>query len=241
MAARFPTTRWSVVLAAKGSDSAEVREALESLCGAYWYPLYAYTRSRGHDPETARDLTQAFFAHLLERDFLEPVAPEKGRFRAFLLASLKNFLSHERERAQALKRGGGVSTLPIDGEDAEGRYGREPVERLTPEQVFERRWGLTIMERAMERLEAANASRPEQFAQLKSYLTGAEPTVAYREAAADLGLSEGAVKTAVHRLRKEYGRILREEIAATVAEPGDLDDELRHLLTVVRPWKETPV
>jgi RNA polymerase sigma factor (sigma-70 family) len=240
MAARFPTTQWSVVLAARGSDSAEVRDALESLCGAYWYPLYAYTRSRGHDPETARDLTQAFFTHLLERDFLQPVAPEKGRFRSFLLASLKNFLSHERERTQALKRGGGVSTLSMDGEDAEGRFGREPVDRLTPEQVFERRWGLTIMQRAMERLEAAASSRPEQFERFKGYLTGAEPALAYREAAAELGLSEGAVKTAVHRLRKEYGRILREEIAATIAEPGDLDDELRHLLTVVRPWKETP-
>lgn len=240
MAARFPTTQWSVVLAARGSDSAEVRNALESLCGAYWYPLYAYTRSRGHDPETARDLTQGFFTHLLERDFLQPVAPEKGRFRAFLLASLKNYLAHERDKAQALKRGGGAVTRSMDGEDAEGRFGREPADRLTPEQIFERRWGLTIMERAMERLEAASASRPGQFDRLKGYLTGAEPAAAYREAAADLGLTEGAVKTAVHRLRKEYGRILREEIAATIADPEDLDDELRHLLTVIRPWKDAP-
>jgi DNA-directed RNA polymerase specialized sigma24 family protein len=240
MAARFPTTQWSVVLAARGSDSAEVRDALESLCGAYWYPLYAYTRSRGHDPETARDLTQGFFAHFLERDVLQPVAPEKGRFRAFLLACLKNFLAHERERAQALKRGGGVPTLSMDAEDAEGRFGREPADRLTPEQVFERRWGLTVMQRAMERLAAASASRPAQFDRLKGYLTDAEPTVAYRQAAADLGLSEAAVKTAVHRLRKEYGRTLREELAATIADPADLDDELRHLLEVIRPWQEAP-
>jgi RNA polymerase sigma-70 factor (ECF subfamily) len=236
MGVRFPTTQWSVVLAARAGGGA-AREALESLCGAYWYPLYAYARSRGHDAETARDLTQGFFAHLLERDFLQPVAREKGRFRAFLLASFKNFISHERGRTQALKRGGGAVTVSMDGEDAEGRYRHEPTDCLTPEQLFERRWGLTIMERAMERLETASASRPGQFARLKGYLTGAEPDAAYREAAAELGLSEGAVKTAVHRLRKEYGRILREEIAATLVDPEDLDDELRHLLSVVRPWQ----
>lgn len=240
MGARFPTTQWSVVFAARGHTGAEAREALESLCGAYWYPLYAYARSRGNDPETARDLTQGFFAHLLERDLLQPVDPTKGRFRAFLLASLKNFLSHERDKVQAQKRGGGVPTLALDGADAEGRFSHEPVDRLTPEQIFERRWGLTLMQRAMERLEAESGTRPGQFDRLRGYLTGAEPTVAYREAATDLGLSEGAVKTAVHRLRKEYGRMLREEIRATIAEPEDLDDELRHLLTVVRPWQDSP-
>jgi len=240
MGARFPTTQWSVVLAARGHTGAEARDALESLSSAYWYPLYAYTRSRGHDPETAQDLTQAFFAHLLEQEVLQPVDPAKGRFRSFLLASLKNFLSHEREKAQALKRGGGVSTFSMDGEVAEGRFGHEPVDRLTPEQIFERRWGLTIMERAMERLAAASASRPGQFDRLKGYLTGAEPTAAYRQAASDLGLSEGAVKTAVHRLRREYGLILREEIKATIADADELDDELRHLLAVIRPWQDPP-
>ena len=237
MGARFPTTHWSMVLAARGETGEEARAALESLCTAYWYPLYAYTRSRGNDPETARDLTQAFFAHFLEQELLEPVNPAKGRFRAFLLASLKNFLAHERERAQAQKRGGGVLTLSMDGEDAEGRFSHEPVDRLDPEQIFERRWGLTIMQRAMERLEAASASRTGQFERLRGYLTDVEPTDAYRQAAADLGLSEGAVKTAVHRLRREYGTILRDEIAATLADPGELDDELRHLLAVVRPWQ----
>jgi RNA polymerase sigma-70 factor (ECF subfamily) len=237
MAARFPTTQWSVVLAARDGASTGARDALESLCDAYWYPLYAYTRGRGHDPEDARDLTQAFFVHLLERDFLEPVTKEKGRFRAFLLASLRNFLSHERERARALKRGGGAVTVSMDADDAEGRFGLEPVDRLTPEQLFERRWGLTIMERAMARLEAASAARPGQFDRLKGHLTGIEPAAAYRDVAADLGLSEGAVKTAVHRLRKEYGRLLREEIRATLADAGELDDELRHLLTAIRPWQ----
>ena len=236
MGAGFPTTQWSVVLAARGGGDTTAREALEALCSAYWYPLYAYVRGRGHDPDAARDLTQAFFADLLGRDFLEPVDPAKGRFRAWLLASLKNFLGHEREKVLALKRGGGATTLSLDTEDAERRFEREPVERLTPEQIYERRWGLTIMERAMERLASASSSRPEQFERLKNCLTGAEPQVAYRQLAADLGLSEGAVKTAVHRLRQDYGRMLREEIAATIADPGDLDDELRHLLTVIRPW-----
>jgi len=240
MGAGFPTTQWSVVLAARASGGTSGREALEALCNAYWYPLYAYVRGRGHDPETARDLTQGFFADLLERDFLRPVDPAKGRFRAFLLASLKNFLGHERERAHALKRGGGAPTLSLDEEEAERRFGREPVDKLTPEQIFERRWGLTIMERAMERLARASSSRPEQFDRLRGYLTGAEPSVAYRQVAADLGLAEGAVKTAVHRLRQDYGRILREEIAATIADPGELDDELRHLLTVIRPWQDPP-
>jgi RNA polymerase sigma-70 factor (ECF subfamily) len=238
MAARFPTTQWSMVLAARGRDGEASREALEALCHAYWYPLYAYVRSRGQGPEASRDLTQGFFADLLGRDFLAEVAPERGRFRAFLLASLRNFLSHERERSQALKRGGGVTTVSIDDEDAEGRFGKEPVDRLTPDQLFERRWGLTVMQRAMERLGAA--SRPEPFERLKGYLTGAEDEIPYREAAAALGLSEAAVKTAVHRLRKEYGRFLREEIAATVADPADLDDELKHLLGVIRPWRDVP-
>lgn len=240
MGGGFPTTQWSVVLAARAGAGSAARDALEALCAAYWYPLYAYIRGRGHDPDSARDLTQGFFAALLERDFLQPLDPSKGRFRAFLLASLKNFLAHERERAQALKRGAGVPTLSLDTEEAERRFGLEPVERLTPEQIFERRWGLTIMERAMARLAAASASRPAQFDRFKGYLTGAEPAAAYRQVAADLGLSEGAVKTAVHRMRKDYGRLLREEIAATIAEPGELDDELRHLLTVIRPWQEEP-
>jgi RNA polymerase sigma-70 factor (ECF subfamily) len=240
MGARFPTTQWSVVLAARGRTGPEARAALESLCTAYWYPLYAYTRTRGHDPETARDLTQAFFAHLLEQEILQPVDPTKGRFRSFLLASLKNFLAHEREKTQALKRGGGVPMLSLDCEDAEGRFSHEPVDRLDPEQIFERRWGLTIMQRAMERLEDASASRPGQFERLKGYLTDTEPTVAYRQAAADLGLSEGAVKTAVHRLRREFGLVLREEVAATIADPEHLDDELRHLLAVVRPLQGGP-
>jgi RNA polymerase sigma-70 factor (ECF subfamily) len=237
MADAFPTTQWSIVLAARG-DRETGRAALETLCATYWYPIYGYIRGRGHDADTARDLTQGFFVDLLDRDFLEPVDPAKGRFRAFLLASLKNFLSHQRERAQAQKRGAGVSTISLDAVDAEQRFGREPVDHLTPDQIFERRWGLTVMERAMRRLEMVSASRPRQFQRLRAFLTGSEPDTTYRQVAAELGLTEGAVKTAVHRMRQDYGQILRDEIAATIANPSDLDDELRHLLKVVRPWQE---
>lgn len=239
----FATTQWSVVLAAREGSETEARQALESLSNAYWYPLYAYLRGRGHDPDEARDLTQAFFTELLEKDMLQGIDRSKGRFRSFLLASLKNFLSHERDRAQALKRGGGTRTVSMDAAAAEGRFQREPVENLTPEQIFERRWGLTLMERAMGRLEtetASTAEKPDQFDRLKPYLTGVEPHVPYSQVADDLGMTEGAVKTAVHRMRQSYGRILREEIAETLANPAELDDELRHLLTVIRPWQEQP-
>ena len=228
------------MLAARDGTDTQARHALESLSNAYWYPLYAYLRGRGHDADQARDLTQAFFAELLEKDILQAVDRSKGRFRSFLLASLKNFRSHERDREQALKRGGGTRTVSMDAEDAEGRFRREPVEDLTPEQIFERRWGLTVMERAMGRLEietATIAERPDQFDRLKPYLTGGEPHVPYSQAAIDLGMTEGAVKTAVHRMRQKSGRFLREEIAETLASPAAVDDELRHLLTVIRPWR----
>lgn len=243
MSPGFATTQWSVVLAARDGSDTEARQALESLSNAYWYPLYAYLRGRGHDADEARDLTQAFFAELLEKDILQAIDESKGRFRSFLLASLKNFLSHERDKEQALKRGGGTRTVSMDAGDAEGRYQREPVENLTPEQIFERRWGLTVMERAMRRLETettSSAERPDQFGRLKPYLTGAEPHIPYSQVADDLGMTEGAIKTAVHRMRQSYGRILREEIAETLANPDELDDELRHLLTVIRPWQEQP-
>jgi RNA polymerase sigma factor (sigma-70 family) len=237
MSERFATTQWSLVLAARDGTEGEARQALESLCEAYWYPLYAYVRHRGHDAEESRDLTQAFFAHLLGRDFLGAVDRSKGRFRSFLLASLENFLSHARDRERALKRGGGARLLPLDTDTAETRYRQEPVERLTPELVFERRWGLTVMERAMERLQAESADEPERFERLKPCLTGSDHAP-YREIAEGLGTSETAVKAAVHRLRQRYGRLLREQIAETVADTAEVDDELRHLLGVVRPWQQ---
>lgn len=237
MSERFATTQWSLVLAARDGTEGEARKALESLCEAYWYPLYAYVRRRGHDAEEARDLTQAFFADLLGRNFLGAVDRSKGRFRSFLLASLENFLSHARDEERALKRGGGVRPLPLETETAEARYRLEPAERLTPEVVFERRWGLTVMERAMERLQAESSDEPERFERLKPCLTGSDHAP-YREIAEALGMSETAVKAAVHRLRQRYGRLLRELVAKTVADPAEVDDELRHMLGVVRPWQD---
>ncbi len=224
----FATTQWSLVLAAHEGSDTEARRALEWLCTTYWYPIYAYIRGRVRDAEEARDLTQGYFADLLERNLLSVIDRSKGRFRDFLLASLKNFLSHQRDRAQALKRGGGSRTVSIDATDAESRFRLEPVDRLTPEQLFERRWGLAVMERAMERLRAESAAgdRPATFERLKPYLTGAEPRRAYGEVAAELQMSEGAVKTAVHRLRQRYGSLLRGEIAATVADPAEVDARL---------------
>lgn len=235
---RFATTQWNLVLAARDGTETQARAALSTLCEAYWYPLYAYIRRRGHSAEDARDLAQAFFADLLGRDFLKGIDRSKGRFRSFLLASLSHFLSHEHDRQAALKRGAGAQPLSLDAAAAEARYELEPADRLTPELVFERRWGLTVMERAMERLRLESAGEPERFDVLKACLTGAEPS-RHRDVGRQLGMSEPAVKAAVHRLRQRFGRVLREEIAETVTDVHEVDDELRHLLAVVQPW-QTP-
>ncbi len=236
MSSGFATTQWSVVLAARDGQATQGRQALETLCDAYWYPVYAYVRRRWCDPDQARDLTQAFFADLLERGALQNLSPEKGRFRAFLLASVRNFLSHERDREQALKRGGGMRTVSLDADEAEHRFELEPVTELTPEQLFERRWGLTVMERAMSRLKTRmqSSDRPLLFDALKPHLEGGSHAP-YRQVASEMAMSVGAVKVAVHRLRQSYGKMLREEIAETVADASIVDDELRYLLTVVRP------
>ncbi len=237
MTRQFATTQWNVVLAARDGSESQARLALGSLCEAYWFPLYAYVRHRGHAADEARDLTQAFFADLLSRDFLSAIDRSKGRFRSFLLASLEHFLSHERDKARALKKGAGVRTLSLDADLAETRYRHEPADHLTPELVFERRWGLTVMERAMERLRAETRDQSERFEQLKACLTGDNPE-RYREIALTLGMTENAVKTAVHRLRERYGRLLREEVAETVASAAEVDEEVRHLLSVIRPWQD---
>ena len=237
MSAKVATTQWSQVLAARDGSDTEARVALETLCRIYWQPLYAYVRHQGADPEAARDLTQGFFAEFLEKDFLATVDPSKGRFRAFLLASLRHFLSHHREQARTLKRGGGTRTLSLDTDIAEERYQSEPDTGRSPEEVFEQRWAMTVLDRAMERLrnESLASGDPNQFELLRQYLTGGEPHSPYRQVAHSLGMSEGAVKTAVHRLRKQYGHSLRSEIAEIVSNPADVDDEVRHLLAVVRP------
>src|SRR5512145_1235061 len=222
---RFQTTNWSLVLAARDEPSSAGRAALESLCERYWYPLYACVRASGNDSEAARDLTQEFFARMLERDFLREVRPEAGRFRSFLHASLKHFLSHERDKARALKRGGGLAPLSLDTDTAEDRFVHEPADRLTPEQVFERRWALTVLEHALEQLRQELEARGEhdRFARLRQFLVGEEPHASYRELAVELEMTEDAVKSAVHRLRRRLGMLLREEIAETVANPDEVD------------------
>ena len=225
------------MLAARDGSESQVRLALESLCEAYWFPLYAHVRRRGHAAEEARDLTQAFFADLLGRDFLWAIDQSKGRFRSFLLASLEHFLSHERDKQRALKHGGAARTFSLDADAAETRYRDEPADHLTPEVVFERRWGLTVLERTLERLRAEFDDRPDRFEHFKGCLTGASPD-RYQDIAVTLGMTETAVKAAIHRLRQRYGRLLRDEIAATVASPADVDEEMRYLLGVIRPWQE---
>ncbi len=232
MSYRFVTTSWTQVLAAREAPSSESRQALEGLCKAYWYPLYAFVRRQGYGPEESRDLTQGYFAQLLEKDYLEDFDPSLGRFRVFLQASVKNFLSKERDKTHAWKRGGHSQVVSLDNEEVEGRYRYEPVDQLTPEEIFERRWALTLLERVMERLrkELSEASRAEEFEKLKGFLTGDGPKVPYRQVALELRTSEEAVKTSVHRLRQRFGTLLRQEIAETVSKPEEIDDEIRHLL-----------
>ena len=237
MGARVATTQWSQVLAARDGSDTEARRALESLCQTYWQPLYAYIRHQGSDPDEARDLTQGFFTELLEKDFLADVDPSKGRFRAFLLASLRNFLAHERRRTRALKRGGGTQTLSLDTDAGEEGYAVQSSQQQTPLDVFEQSWATTVLERSMTRLqrESVASGDASHFEPLKQYLTSAEPQMPYREAADALQMTEGAVATAVHRLRQQYGKCLRTEIAETVSDRSEVDDELRHLLAMVRP------
>jgi RNA polymerase sigma factor (sigma-70 family) len=236
MSGKVATTQWSQVLTARDGSESQARAALESLCQTYWQPLYAYIRHQGATPDEASDLTQGFFAEFLEKDFLSSVDPEKGSFRSFLLATLRNFLSHERDRERALKRGGGTLTLSFDVEAGEGGVAFEPAEELTPIDVFERRWALTVLDRAVARLhQESDELGQSQLAHLKQYLTSAEPQVPYRETASALGISESAVKSAVHRLRKRLGQCLRAEVAETVSTPAEVDSEVRHLLAVVKP------
>jgi RNA polymerase sigma factor (sigma-70 family) len=232
---RFATTRWSRVLAAGQAQTAASHDALASLCEIYWYPLYAFVRRWGHDPDRAEDLTQEFFARLLEKHYLRDADPARGRFRSFLLASLKHFLSNERDRESAVKRGGRVSIVPLEVETAEGMYQREPPDADTPEKVFERRWALTLLGRTLSRLreEFEASGRGAMFGRLEGYLTGETETVPYADLARDVGMTEGAVKVAVHRLRRRFGVLLRDEIAETVSDPAQVDEEIRELFRVL--------
>jgi len=205
---------------------------MAELCSIYWYPLYAFVRRSGHEAHEAEDLTQEFFARLLAKHYLTDVAPEKGRFRSFLLASMKHFLANEYDRANALKRGGGRQAIALDALRADSRYGMEPADELTPERLFERGWALAVLEQVLTRLETEQsvAGKASQFGTLKGFLTGGGEG-GYAEAGERLGMSAGAVKVAVHRLRRRYRELLREEIAHTVAEPAEIDEEIRYLLS----------
>lgn len=230
----FTTTRWSLVASAGGRDWPAARQALEQLCRAYWYPLYAFVRRRVGSADEAQDLTQDFFAWLLQRNTVASADPQRGRFRAFLLASLKNFLANHWEKQQAFKRGGGRAVLPLDFAAGEDRYRLEPADNCTPERLFERQWAMTLLEQVLAglRQEQADAGKLAQFENLLPLLAGPPPG-GYAAAAAQLGLSENAARVAAHRLRQRYRERLRAEIAHTVCGPQEVDDEIRRLFEVV--------
>ena len=234
-ASQFTTTHWSVVLAAGDSSAPGAQAALERLCRAYWFPLYAFVRRLGHAPEDAQDVTQGFFAYLLERRLVAKADPQAGRFRSFLLASLKHFLAHEHERATALKRGGGGLMLSFDQFDPEERYALEPADTVTPDLIFDQRWALQQLDHALVRLRAeyASSGRGPLFDLLKDYVWGDKNALTLAEIAARLDLAEEAVKKSVQRLRQRFRDSLRAEIAQTVATPDQIDDELRHLRAVL--------
>ena len=231
-AAQFGPTQWSVVLAAaRKRDLVLAEQSLEKLCRVYWLPLYTYIRRQGESPHDAQDLTQEFFARLLEKNFLGAVDQTKGRFRSFLLAALKHFLSNQRDRARAQKRGGGQTPLSLDFSGAETSLGFQPADEQTPEKAFDKQWALTLLEQSLARLrkEYCDRGRAEIFEHLKTTLTEGRSDVAYAELAVKLGISEASVKMAVHRLRQRYREVLRAEIAETVAQESEVEDELREV------------
>lgn len=231
----FVTTHWSVVLEAAQSNTTRAQVALEHLCRTYWYPLYAYVRRRGHSPEDAKDLTQAFFTRLLQRKWISDADQQRGRFRTFLLTAMSRFLSGEWDKVRAVKRGGGIEHVPVQLDVAETRYGHEPVDNVTPEQCYERRWALTLLDTVLQRLcaEYESEGNGNFFAKLHPCLVGGRESQPYAELAVELKMTEGAVKVAVHRLRKRYRQLLRTEIAQTMAADDEVDDELRHLFMVL--------
>ena len=245
---RFATTRWSLVLQAKDKAAPQAAGALADLCRAYWYPLYVFVRKRSRDGHEAQDLTQSFFARLLEKDFLDDVTPERGRFRAFLLAAIKHFVANEWDRERAEKRGGDRRHLSLDAsafdwESGESRFLTEPSHDLTAERLFERQWALALLDRVLGRLrdEHAAAGKLAQFEVLQPFLSLDRETANYAEASRELNTTEAAARVAAHRLRKRYRSLLRDEIAQTVASPEDVDDEIRHLFEALagdRPLRQ---
>ena len=233
--ATFLTTHWSVVLTAQGR-SPEAREALDHLCRSYWLPLYAFVRREGHSPEDAKDLTQEFFARLLERGDFDAVRHEKGRLRSYLLVSFKHFLSNERHRANAMKRGRGAQPISLDEILAHQRSEPEPATTMTAEQIYERRWAMRVLEQVLAHLghEFRATGKTVLFERLKEQLVDDPGRSSQAEIGRELGMSENAVKQAFHRLRERYRQLLREQVAHTVATPEEVEDELRHLIAVLR-------
>lgn len=235
-AAVFATTHWSVVLAAGQSSSEAQAAALDKLCRAYWYPLYAYVRRRGHGPDDAQDLTQEFFLRLVEKQWLSRVTPEGARFRSYMLTMVKGFLANAHDRAQAAKRGGGQTIVPLDADEAEQRFSHEPATTETPEHVFERRWALAVLDEALKRLRGAAevSGKLQQFERLHPFLSREPEPGEYDRLAADLGMNAGTIGVAVHRLRQKYRETLRETVADTLADASTVDEELRHVFAALR-------
>jgi RNA polymerase sigma-70 factor (ECF subfamily) len=230
---QFPTTRWTLVVAAGDPHRKEARSALVYLCENYWYPLYAYLRRRGYSADEAQDLTQEFFVRVLEGRYLDRADPEKGRFRSFILTSLKFFVADEEDRRRARKRGGGT-VVPLEFSSGEERYQREPAHDETPERIFERRWALAVLDRVVEKLrnEFVHHGHAEHFERLKMFLLG-QSDAPYAALAREMNTSEGALKVAIHRIRKRYRELFRQEIADTVADPAQVESELRFLAAVL--------
>lgn len=231
----FHTTHWTVVLAAREADSAAAREALASLCATYWPPLYAFIRRQGATPHEAEDLTQEFFARFLERNPLEAVRPDAGKFRSFLLTCLKHFLSNERRRARTQKRGGGAPVVSLEADTAEAYYLEEAARGATPEVLFERRWAFTVLNTAMEQLrqEYVQRGKGALFDDLRGFLPGDAPEIPRVELVARHGMSASAVDVAVLRVRKRLGALLWEQVSRTVASPDQVKEELRYLLSIL--------
>jgi len=231
-AAVFSTTHWSVVLNAGNAANPAADQAMERLCQTYWYPLYCYVRKRGRRPEEAEDLTQEFFARLLAKNYLRALDRQKGKFRWFLLAAIEHFLANEWHRDQCQKRGGGRRLISLDDHDGERRYELEPADTMAPDRIFERRWAAALLDQAMQRLrgEFAGSGKSETFEVLSPFLSEGRSELTHAQAGAKLGMTEGAVNVAVHRLRKRYGELVREEVAHTVSSPDQIDEELRCLL-----------
>lgn len=233
--AAFQTTHWSLVLSAKDPHSPLAAEALEKLCRTYWYPLYAFLRGTGKDKETAEDLTQGFFARLFRLNSLALVQREKGKFRSFLLGSLKNFLHDQHDKASALKRGGGQRLFSLDDPTGEDRYQHEPADVLDPEKLYERRFALALLESAQQRLKAeyVNRGKLALYEKLKASEAGGPDAPSYAEIAVELGMTEVAVTSAAFALRRRQSQLVREEVAHTVRHPDEVDEELRHLIAVI--------